>query len=324
MGEPGDGAVAAVLAPTTAAGPDAVRRTSDAAAVRRRVRPTNAAWYLLMILLFVLAGAINYQSNAAYLVIAVVASTAVMAVLHGWRNLHGVRMEPLGTVPVFAGEPMRAQVTLIGAGRERWALVLDAPEVDEDDGVPVPHLGADQRHTVELVLPGRSRGRHTLTRVRLASVHPLGLLVMMVEVPVTWTWVVYPRPLGGGVEPERGNDDDALGQRRASIGDFNGHRVYQPGEPHRRIDWRAVARGRPLLVKDHSVGGGGDGWIAWDDEPHAEVETRLSLLTGRVLAAEQDGRRYGLRLPGVTIEPGQGAEHRHACLSALALHGAAS
>jgi uncharacterized protein (DUF58 family) len=308
-----------------AAGQDHLaRHAPHATTARVRLRPTNAAWYLLMILLFVLAGAINYQSNAAYLVIAVVGSTAVMALLHGWRNLHGVRLEPLGTVPVFAGEPLRARVRVAGAGRERWALVLDAPEIDEDDGVPIPHLPGDSEQTVELVLPGRRRGRHTLARVRLASVHPLGLVAMTLAVPVAWSWVVYPRPLGGGREPDAGGGDDTLGQRRASIGDFNGHRAYQPGEPHRRIDWRAVARGRPWLVKDHSAGGAGDGWIAWEDEPQAEVETRLSLLAGRVVEADQDGRRYGLRLPGVTIAPGQGAEHRHACLTALALHGIAS
>jgi uncharacterized protein (DUF58 family) len=302
---------------------DAVGRTQNTARIKRRIRPTPATSYLALVLVFVLLGAVNYQSNAAYLVLAVVTSTAVMSLLHGWRNLNGVGIEPGRTFPVFSGEPLRAQVTLAGNGRERWALVVDAPEVAEDDGIPLAHLPADGSSALELVLPGRQRGLHVLNRVRLASVHPLGLLAMTTEVPVTWTWVVYPTPLGGGQDADGGGEDDLIGTRSAGTGDFNGHRPYQPGEPHRRIDWRAVARGRPLLVKDHSVGGISDGWISWEDDPIADVEVHLSVLTGRVLAAEQHGQRYGLRLPGLTLGQDQGTDHQHACLRALALFKAA-
>jgi uncharacterized protein (DUF58 family) len=38
-----------------------------------------------------------------------------------------------------------------------------------------------------------------------------------------------------------------------------------------------------------------------------------------VLKAENEGRRYGLRLPGAQIPPGQGDAHRRRCLEALAL-----
>lgn len=272
-----------------------------------------------MVLLFVLLGAVNYQSNAAYLVLAVVSSTAVMSLLHAWRNLNGVRIIPGRTFPVFAGEPLRAQVQVEAGERDRWALVVDAPEIVEGDGIPIVHLTPDGHATVELVLPGRRRGRHTVQRARLSSVHPLGLLAVMCEVPATWSWVVYPAPLPGGQESDQGGDDHLAGARSSSTGDFHGHRPYQPGEPHRRIDWRAVARGRPLLLKDYTLGGTSECWINWDDDHIADVEIHLSVVCGRVLAAERDGRRYGLRLPGRTIDLGHGDDHRHACLEALAL-----
>lgn len=294
-------------------------RTSHLAPLRRRLRPTSTAVYLAMVLLFVLLGAVNYQSNAAYLVLAVVSSTAVMSVLHAWRNLSGVRLTPGRTFPVFAGEPLRAQALVEAGERDRWALVVDAPEVAEDDGVPIAHLPPGGSTTIELVLPGRRRGRYSLHRARLASVHPLGLLAVMSESPASWSWVVYPTPLGGGQDPEGGGDDYLAGVRSSNTGDFNGHRPYQPGEPHRRIDWRAVARGRPLLLKEYTLGGTSECWIGWQDDAIADVEIHLSVLCGRVVAAERQGRRYGLRLPGCSIPLGQGDDHRHACLEALAL-----
>jgi uncharacterized protein (DUF58 family) len=38
-----------------------------------------------------------------------------------------------------------------------------------------------------------------------------------------------------------------------------------------------------------------------------------------VLEAEREGRRYRLQIPGTTLGPARGTEHRHACLRALAL-----
>ena len=290
------------------------------ARLKRRLRLTYASLYFALVMVFVLLGAVNYQSNAAYLVFAVVVSTAVVSVLHAWRNVRGITITPGRTFAVFAGESLRAQITLIGSGRDSWALVVDAPDVAEDDGVPLEHLPARAAVSMELVLPGRRRGLHTLDRVRLASVYPMGLMTAMLEVPATWTWVVYPSPLGGGGEGQPEGDEHLVGVRSGATGDFYGHRTYQPGEPQRRIDWRAVARGRPLMVKDYAINGVSDGWIDWNDDPLADVERHLSVMAGRVLAADRIGQRYGLRLPERTIEVNSGVDHYHTCLSALALY----
>jgi uncharacterized protein (DUF58 family) len=284
------------------------------------MRPTTACLYLAVVLFFVLLGAVNYQSNAAYVVLAVVGSTAVVSLVHAWRNLSGIRLLPGRTFPAFAGEPLRAQVTLAGGGHDTWALVVDAPEIAEDDGVPLERLAADGSATVELVLPGRPRGRHGLARLRVASIFPLGLVRVQLDVPVTWSWVVYPAPLAGGMAAEDDGDGQQLGGLVGTAGDFHGHRLYQTGDSQRRVDWRAVARGRPLLVKDYLTGAARECWIDWADHPAADPETRLSLMTGRVMAAERDGLRYGLRLPGHTREPATGEAHYHECLSLLALH----
>ena len=60
----------------------------------------------------------------------------------------------------------------------------------------------------------------------------------------------------------------------------------------------------------------------YDEQFHGmDVEARLSRLTRWVLAADKEGLRYGLRLPGSEIAPGHGDAHRCACLRELALHG---
>ena len=48
-------------------------------------------------------------------------------------------------------------------------------------------------------------------------------------------------------------------------------------------------------------------------------EQRIRRLARWVVEAERSGSRYSLRVPGQVIAAGQGPEHRHACLRALAL-----
>jgi hypothetical protein len=62
-------------------------------------------------------------------------------------------------------------------------------------------------------------------------------------------------------------------------------------------------------------------WLSWSELPaQLDPESRLSRLTRWVLDADAIDCAYGLRLPGVTIEPATGIEHRTRCLEALALY----
>jgi uncharacterized protein (DUF58 family) len=83
-----------------------------------------------------------------------------------------------------------------------------------------------------------------------------------------------------------------------------------------------VARAEEMLTKQFSGAAGAELWLDWSFVAGAASdEQRLARLCGWVLAAEQAGARYGLRLPGLEIAPGRGDAHRSACLQALALYG---
>ena len=83
--------------------------------------------------------------------------------------------------------------------------------------------------------------------------------------------------------------------------------------------WKAVARADLMLTKQFSGASSAQMWLDWDAMPSLDTEQRLSRLAGWVLAAEQSGARYGLRLPGVQIAPERGEAHRGACLQAHAV-----
>ena len=75
-----------------------------------------------------------------------------------------------------------------------------------------------------------------------------------------------------------------------------------------------------MLVKQFAGGAQYELQLDWSLTPETTaLETRISILTGWVLAADEEGACYGLRLPGHEIPPGSGDMHRHRCLEALAL-----
>ena len=101
--------------------------------------------------------------------------------------------------------------------------------------------------------------------------------------------------------------------------DFAGLREHRQGESLRHISWKAYAQGRGLLTKTFQGQARPSMWIDWDLLDQGSPEERISCMTALVLAAENGEQKYGLRLPGVTVEQGYGYAHKHHCLQELAL-----
>ncbi len=111
------------------------------------------------------------------------------------------------------------------------------------------------------------------------------------------------------------------GAHLAGTGDdeFAGIRDYRDGDNPRRVFWKSLARGQELQSKEYAALVSDSQWLDWEDFPGLSVERRLSALCYWVLEHHRRERPYGLRIPGVQIEPGNGDRHRDQTLRALAL-----
>jgi hypothetical protein len=98
--------------------------------------------------------------------------------------------------------------------------------------------------------------------------------------------------------------------------DFAGVREWRPGDSLRRVDWHALARGRPLLVKTWA-GGGAQRHFDWQALPLPEVE-RPGQLARWIEEAERLRLTWRLSLPGREIPAGSGPAHAERALAALA------
>jgi uncharacterized protein (DUF58 family) len=288
---------------------------------RRRlyILPTRAGVGFATLLLLMLLAGLNYANSLALFLTFLLTAFALVAMQQCHGNLLGTQVLSATAPAVFAGTTGRVLFTLAGAdGRVRVQLEAALPQ----GSARLADLAVHGRQRLELPLPAPTRGRVRIERIRLATTHPFGLFR-------AWTWVhtpvemlVYPRARGGLPMPMH---NAPRAGRRSLVGagddEWAGLRAFRDGDSPRQVDWKAYAREAPLLVKEYSAGGAELRLFEYAKLPDPDGEARLSQLARWVVDAEARGERYGLVLPAVQIAPDRGPEHRHRCLTALALFG---
>jgi len=284
------------------------------------ILPTGAGLFFAIALAVMLLGAINYTLALGHALVFLLAGIALNGMVHTFRNLHGLVVTPGRCAPVFVGETAHFPLHL---GNERATPRL-ALELEAAPGAGQIRADITGGETLRLALPlpaGR-RGWLILPPVRLWTRYPLGLFRAWSYLQPELRCLVYPAPLSSplpaaGPTPRGGEQGGDGGAE-----DFAGFRPRQPADSPRHVAWKASARdpARPLLVKQFAGGAQVELRLDWDlTDPALPPETRLSLLTGWVLAADALGARYALRLSGSDIAAGSGEQHRRRCLETLAL-----
>jgi uncharacterized protein (DUF58 family) len=185
----------------------------------------------------------------------------------------------------------------------------------------IDYIPAAKAARVTLRFPARQRGEHKVGTLFLTSAYPLGFVRFLKEITSSQTYIVYPKPAGDLRLPlsfVRRHDGRPLTEFSEGD-DFAGIRAYVHGESQRHIDWRAVARGQPLVTKQFTAEAEGVVYLDFSALHLVDTEERLSQLALWVIEAERARRPYGLRLPAVEIPPAVGQSHFHQCMRALSL-----
>jgi uncharacterized protein (DUF58 family) len=285
------------------------------------ILPTRAGLLFVAALLAMLTGAINYSLALGHALVFLLAGLGLTGMVHTFRNLYGMRITPGRTVPVYSGETAHFPLFLANERRSpRLALELQAGQTGPTVGCQVAAGGLCE---IAVPLAATQRGWLELPRVRLSTTYPLGLFVAWSYLMPAMRCLVYPRPLASPLPAEQAASESGDRQGPGGQEDFSGFRDRQPADSPRHVAWKAAARSggqRPLLVKQFAGGAQPELSLDWQLTPDGtDRETRIAILAGWVLAADEAGASYALCLPGQTIEAASGERHRSRCLEALAL-----
>jgi uncharacterized protein (DUF58 family) len=282
------------------------------------ILPTRRGLAVLATLTLMLLTSLNYSLALGFGVTFLLAGLAAAALLHTYRNLAGIEVQPLAAGEAFAGGMLPFRLGIEGRATARFAITVAARGC-----APVTvDLAPDAALPVTLELRSVRRGSIALGRVTLSSVWPLGLWRTWAYVHFPLAGVAFPVPeISAPPLPAGADGEDARTAARGDDADLAGLRGYQPGDPLQRVAWKAVARGAGWHTKQFEGGGaGGPIELAWDAvRSERGGEGKIARLTAWVLAAERAARPFALSVPGYRLPAGQGREHRRKALTALAL-----
>jgi uncharacterized protein (DUF58 family) len=281
------------------------------------ILPTRLGAAYAGMVVSMIAGGMNYSNNLGLGLAFLLVGLGFVAMHHCHGTLAGLELRLLATEPAFAGQAVRFRLLLENRSRAPRPRIEVAAGPEAPQVADVPPTGTE---TAEVALRAERRGYVRLDRFVLATRHPLGLFRAWAVVHPGYTAIAWPRPAERG-RPPPGVETDTGGAQDSAKGeeDFTGLRPYQPGDPLRRIAWKAYARGQGLHTKQY----GGTDVVShvfdWDSLPGLDVEARLSQICRWVLDAHGSGEAFGLRLPGIAIEANIGTGQLQRCLDALAL-----
>ena len=286
------------------------------------ILPTRQGLIFGVSLVLMLIGSINYNLSLGYVLTFLLGGMGIVSILHTFRNLAHLYVSAGRAEAVFADDTARFELHL-GNRRElpRRSIELTCGEGSVTCDVP-----AGRAEAAVVPVKAARRGWLQLPRVTMDTRYPLGLFRAWAYVQPEMRAIVYPRP-DDSLLPLQTAVPDVGEAMSAGTGtdDFAGLRPYQPSDSPRHIAWKAVARGETLLTKVFTGRAAMELWFDWDDlPPQLGTEARLSRLARWVLLAHANGLRYGLKLPGVELEPGSGDAHERNCLKRLALHDSAA
>jgi uncharacterized protein (DUF58 family) len=291
--------------------------------VRRRIYilPTRPGFIFAIVLMMMLAGAINYQLSLGFVLTFMLVAMAFNAMLYTFRTLVRLRVSAGRACAVFAGEQAHFKLHIENPeGPDRYAIGLarDRKSEKSADYADVP---AGRTAVLGVSIPAVKRGLLRPGRLMLFTRYPLGLYFSWSYVEPDMQCVVYPRPAPPGAPLPPAQATNGVGSASAGHEDFAGLRQYHTGDSPRHIAWKAAARGQGLLTKQFSGQAASELWLSWEQlPPRMGVEEKLSLLARWVLDANALGMAFGLRLPDNNIAIASGDAQRERCLEALALY----
>ena len=283
------------------------------------VYPTISFVGLLFVLAAMWYAASSQNSAAVYLLLFALTAVFLVSIPHTLINLAGVTIALESAKPAFAGQEVSLSVEIMNMSRASRHGIDLALSDSATQRKRIDHIPAGKAARVTLRFPARQRGEHKIGTLCLTSVYPLGFIRVLKKFAGSQTYVVYPKP-DGDLQLPLSRARPPHSQPQADFGegdDFAGVRAYVPGESQRHIDWKAAARGQPLMTKQFAAEAEGSVHLDFSALRFADVEASLSQLALWVIEAERARRPYGLRLPGTEIPSAVGESHFHQCLRAL-------
>lgn len=276
-----------------------------------------------IVLALTAVGGLNFNNNMALLLAFTLISITLMTMFLAYRNQVGINILGIGAKPVFAGQPAEFQVLVQNTElRNRYAISAKwstAHAATRGASGDCQDFAPEEIHKLRLRLPAQKRGYLEMPAFVIENRFPFGLFKAWSVIIPEARCLVYPEPAHNPPPLPRTGRGDYGASNKGDGEHFHGLREYQPGDPLKRVAWRASARHRKLYTREMETPREEACEFNWYLLGGKDAEEKLSTLTAWILRAEHHQIPYSLEMPGDAVPPGLGETHRDTCLKILAL-----
>lgn len=283
--------------------------------------PSRAGLAFCLTLLLLLVVSINYQLSLGFALTFLLAGSAAASMQMTHASLRGLTLHLKPLVPAFDGDAAVLEMVVTNPGRPRLGVGFGLELGVRPIALAYAEIAAQGQTSVHLGWLAPGRGLHALPLVRVESRYPFGLFrAWTIWRPAGQQWV-YPRPESPTPpwpQSEAAQGDDRPAARTGTGTEFEGVRAYRRGDTLRQVVWKKAARTGEMISRETAGAVQRELRLNWSQAQGLEPEARLSRLAAWVVAADAAGHNWGLALPGVDLDPDNGATHRHVALQALA------
>ncbi len=294
------------------------------------ILPTRFGLLILLAAVSILVAGAVYANNLVNMLAFFLFSLIFISMIQTNMNLKSLTVSKAEISSAHAGETLEVRVALQNnSSLQKGNIEPYLPNlkpISKQNLFEMQDPRAGKLYTSRYETP--TRGHYHVTRIGLKTRFPIGLFEAWMFQDIEVDFYIYPEAKGDRplplptLQPEDSHLSSSTGGD-----DFHSHRNYQKGDSQRRIDWRALAKGRPLLIKNFAAGDPKAIELSWhllsshsstSSPSNPETEERLSQLTQWVIQAQAKGLAFSLSLPNQNIKIGQDLAHNKKCLEELA------
>lgn len=284
--------------------------------------PTQFGMALFLSVLFMLMAGAAYGNNLVNLLGFFLAAIGFVTMIQTHNNIRGVRVSSAQMESGYVRNLLRLSTVIESYDNlDHFNIEADVLKFKSEPQTEFSQpLYSRSKSKLITSFKFQKRGRYEFKRIRLSTVYPLGLFYAWSVHDVNVEFFVYPAPLGSRELPPLHLAHQAESSSKLQfVGeDFREHRNYQPTDSARHVDWRAFARGRPLLTKRFDEGGPEAIVLSFLQTSQKSAEEKLSQLSLWIELAQRSERSFSLQLPEVQIDFGRDTLHAHRCWRELA------
>lgn len=269
-------------------------------------------WFMLLTALLYLLGT-NYQNNLILLLSYLMLSLFLLCIVLTYQNMSGLTLQCPRAAEFFCDAPGVATIALSSA---KSHFMLQFNFIDQDA------LTLEQQvDTAALTIQQSVRGCYPLPRLKISSSYPFGLWRSWSYISLQQQYWVYPTPIAGQQQQFSSDDSKSTAEHKTTAPSVDSLAPYRSGDSLRYLLWKRLARDpfNPVIRQQQHSPEAEPDWVEVPAVSGDALERALSIACQQLLALEQSGNRYGLKIAGTTIAQSNGPAHLQRCLQELAL-----